>query len=135
MRIKALQAIIADLHERPGAEQALDHARALLAFYRQEAQRADYLTGYQEPDLVPRPALRRGVRERNYRKKAFSRQFVLAFLREANEPMTALEIGQRLAAEYKPITRQMVNYVLKRLQSAGLATCSEGHPPRWSAAD
>ena len=64
MQIKALQAIIADLHERPGAEQALDHARALLAFYRQEAQRADYLTGDQEPDLVPRPALRRGVRER-----------------------------------------------------------------------
>ena len=127
MQIRALQAIIADLHNRPGpgADQALGYARALLLFYRRLAQRADVLTGDQEPNLAPRPARPRREPKRERAKKAFSPQFTLAVLREADGPLTAAEIRRRLAVVYKPLGRQAVAYALKRLLADGRVTRSK----------
>jgi hypothetical protein len=91
------------------------------------------LVGDREPDLAPRPGRPRKPKRQRSR-KAFSREFALAILREADGPLTAPEIRRRLAVEYKSLTRQTVSYALGKLKAEGVANCSQEWPPRWSPA-
>lgn len=91
----------------------MEQARGLLAFYADRAKREDNLTGPWKPPI--RRAPKTPYKRRQRPKKSFAKEWALSILREAQGPVSASYIRQRLAEEYKPLTKQAVSYALRQL--------------------
>ena len=115
--LRALAAIQADLDRRAGVKGLARASRKLFAFYDREQRLADVLVGCAPPPPT-RPARRRWPK-REKPQKPMSADFSLAILRESPEPLSAREIGERLAVEHRAVGRQAMSYTLIRLEWEG----------------
>lgn len=105
------------------------HARAVLRFYLDAAERADYLIG-PSGELTPPPKPREPRRSFHW-KRDTARDFVLRMLGEEGE-LTAGAIRHRLERMGEARSRQGVNFVLLQLEREGkVERVARSYPTRW----
>ncbi|HSL82958.1 MAG TPA: hypothetical protein VLF66_09285 [Thermoanaerobaculia bacterium] len=137
-RLRLVREIREDLAGRAGGGELLREADRLVRFYARAVERGDVLVT--EPRAYP-PGSGSGRRRKPRRKrrhKPVTEDYVLAILREAGQPLTTREIGERLEAQGREaLTRQGMSYVLRELVRQGKAERQEvvGGPHRcvWRA--
>lgn len=129
--LRSLKSMQADLQQRPDAEELVWAARKLFAFYDRQVRLMDCLVGSE--GVKTKPAYRQGrPRKQQRRYKPRTANQVLAILRESLEPMAAAAIQERLAAEFKSVTRQTMSASLNSLEQEGKVERIEAaHGQAW----